>query len=70
MLQPRSIKDHVAHQSGNDGNSQIGDRKNIFNGESPGFSPATCTTEFPHQEIGIEQKDYETDLNDRSPNWG
>jgi hypothetical protein len=31
---------------------------------------AIRTSELPHQEIGIKQEDYETDLNDRSPNQG
>jgi hypothetical protein len=30
---------------------------------------AIRNSEFSHQEIGIEKKDYERDLNHTSPNW-
>jgi len=64
---PKVVKNQVAEQAGNDGGNQIRDRKDIFNGESQTLSPAICTSKFPHQKIGIEQEDYETDFNQRLP---
>ena len=52
------------------GDGEVSARENVFNGESESFSWPICTREFPHQEVGIEQKDYETDLDDCSPNRG
>ena len=61
----KAVKKQVADQSRNNGNNQIRDRKDIFNGESQTLPPAICTSKFPHQKIGIEQEDYKTDLYER-----
>jgi hypothetical protein len=52
----------------NNANQKIGFGKNVFDGKNPRFPVAACTTELPHQEIGIKHEDYETDFNDRSQN--
>jgi len=64
------LKNYIADQCGNDRNREIGGCKNISNGKSQALSLLICMSKFPHQEIGIKQEDYETDLNDCSPKRG
>jgi hypothetical protein len=59
--------DYVADQAGDDGDIEIGGRKNVFDGEKEGLAVAICAGEFAHQEIGIEEKDDEADLDHRPP---
>ena len=66
-LLPKIFKHYLAEQSGNDGNCGIRDGENIFDAEHQALSVANRTSKFPHQKIGIEQKDYETDLNNCPP---
>lgn len=61
------VKTQVTEQAGNDGNGEISGRENIFKSESQALPLAICTSELAHQKIGIEQEDYETDLNYRLP---
>jgi hypothetical protein len=64
------FKNYVANQSGNDGNSEISKGEDIPDGESQPFSLTVCISKFTHQEVGIEQEDYETNFNQGPPNRG
>jgi len=64
------LKNEVADHSGDGGNSEIRGGEDIPNSESESLFVAICMLEFAHQQIGIEQEDDETNLNQRPPNWG
>jgi hypothetical protein len=45
------FKNHVANQSGNDGNNEIGDRENVFYGENQALSLVIGMSKLPHQKV-------------------
>jgi hypothetical protein len=47
----KKFNDHVANQSGNDGNHEIGNCENILNSENQALSSVIGMSEFPHQKI-------------------
>jgi hypothetical protein len=62
------FKNHVAKHCANDRNREICGREDLLNGECQALSVAICTRKLPHQKIGVEQEDYETDFNAKPPN--
>jgi hypothetical protein len=45
------FKNYVADQSGKDGNTEVGDRENVFHGESQALALAIGLSKFTHQKI-------------------
>jgi hypothetical protein len=64
------FEDDISQQAGNDGDRKIRDRENILDRKGQRFPVSIYARELAHQEVGIEQEDYEGDLNDRSPDRG
>jgi len=60
---PQIFENYVTAQCANDGNYEVGAREDLLNRECQGLSVAIRTRKLPHQKIGIEQEDYETDFN-------
>jgi hypothetical protein len=64
------FNDDIADQAGNTCNGEIRECENIVERECKRFSPAVGVRKFTHQEIGIEEEDYEADLYDGAENRG
>jgi len=65
---PKIFDNYIADQCGNDGNNKIGDCENVSKGKKQALAVFSIRMlKFAHQEIRIKQKDYESDLNQCSP---
>jgi hypothetical protein len=63
------VFDHpIANQCGNDGDDEIRDSEDVSNREDQALAvSAIRPRKLSHQEIGIEQENYESDLDRGSP---
>jgi hypothetical protein len=66
---PKIFDDCVTDQCGNDGNNKVGDCENVSKGKKQTLAFFIRTLKFSHQKIRIKQKDYESRLDHRSPEW-
>jgi len=66
----QEFKRDVADEGGDEGDDAIRAREYVDKGEGQSFAVGVGDGEFAHQEIGIEKKDNERDLNDRPPEGG
>ena len=62
---PEMVKNNVAHEGGNQGDHEIGNREYILNRVSQGLPlRAVGVRELPHQKVGIKEEDDETHLDE------
>ena len=60
---PKKFKNEISDERSGHGNGKIDLGKNIFDSPSQAPSPLhTRARKFPHQQIGIKEEDYKTDL--------
>jgi hypothetical protein len=62
------FKDDVANESGDERNDEIRQGQDVVEGVSQGLAATAGDGEFAHQEIGIEEKNDESNLDDRPQN--
>ncbi|MFZ0821699.1 MAG: hypothetical protein WAM91_16660 [Candidatus Acidiferrales bacterium] len=59
------LDNHIPSQPGNNAYPKIEGRENVLDGEKQGLPLPIGAGKFPHQKVGIEEKEDETDLDDR-----
>jgi hypothetical protein len=69
-LLSKKLDNDVTNQSGNDSDGEICGGEDISDAESQAFSLTICKSKFPHEKVGIEQEDYEANLDHRPPYRG
>jgi len=60
------LKDDVADGGGDDGNCEVPDGEDVVEGDGEGFTAATGAVELSHEEVGVEEEDDESDLDERA----
>ena len=60
------LEDDVADQGGEDGDGEVGGGEDVAQGEGEGLAAACRAAKLSHEEVGVEEKDDEADLDERA----
>jgi len=64
------FKDHIADQSGDESDEEVGACNDVVEGEGQGLAVPAGNGKLTHQQIGIEEKDDERNLDDGAEGAG